>query len=157
MRKRMFHIDEDALDQEKVQATKDLREVGRLTTEAKRELALLEQELGLKKAKFMLKVRRHPKDYDLPDRPAVALVDAVVLCDPIIQALITKIADAQRDYDDLRNALRTIEKKMSEVHDLIDLHKTNYYSDPERLARMEDKEKMAEQARHGIKKKRRKP
>lgn len=122
-------IDGTRLDLECVELPSHIGNAAVALADAKSDHTQAENRLTLISSQLMLKARRTPKAYALPDKPGVDLLKAWVVTTKKYQDALNEVTTAKRKADALAALLNALESKKRLLGNLVDLHCTNYHSE----------------------------
>jgi hypothetical protein len=98
--------------------------------DARHRHAQLKARLDLTAAELGLAMRLTPADYNLPPKPSNDLVKEAVIANEDFQRWLKKLNEAKHELDVFAAAVFAVEHKKKALEKMVELHSTNYYSEP---------------------------
>lgn len=151
-----FSIDPLRLDRECLKQANAYFDVAKDLAEARRTYDALQSELQVLKADLDLAIRKDPAKYDLDKVTESTVASAVTVAKEVVE-LNQEIRAARYEMDVLTGALEAMQHRKRALEKLVDLHLSNYYSEPqltkEGREAVDDANKTSLRRRVGVRKK----
>lgn len=129
-RKSVVAIDESRLDQEWLEQPELITKYGDLESQARYDHSYAKAQFELVQADLMIRVRSNPSKFNLPNSPPMALVEAAVTRHPKYQDAQIEMLRLKKVLDECSVLMSALEHRKKALENLVDLHKTGFYSEP---------------------------
>jgi hypothetical protein len=127
-------IDENRLDQECVDQPRRVRDCGREVADLDYEYARAKAKFELREAELKLLALNSPSDFDgaipLEGKPTVATIEAAVTAHKDYQAMQRAMHQRKHEADVAKAELEALRQRRPMLECAVQLHLTNYHSEP---------------------------
>ena len=124
-----IEIDRYRLDDEWVGQPELYREYATAAVEARKEWEQAKARLEVVKAEFDIEIRTNPDDYDLPKVTETVIASAIVIQQPVKDA-VKAIIKAKEKLGYLEAACTALDHRKKALEKLVELHSRDYFSEP---------------------------
>lgn len=161
-------IDEKRLDRECLDQPRRVREAGEAAAQARHDHGRAKARLDLVEAQLRLCIVSTPSDWTgppIPEKCTVDTVNALITSHDDFQAAVKELGEAKFALDVEEALLNGLQHRKSMLSDAIQLHLSNYHSDPPlpqaaskevRTARREAGDGQVMPSKNGVRKKKKK-
>lgn len=128
MDKPIFNIDQNSLNEAFVDQPTMMYDFTSNLAIAKKEYERTKASLGVIRAKVKMDIRRNPKEYGIPGRPADKVVDDLATMDRRVIKASEVMQEARHKAELLQSGVTALEHRKGALEGLVKLHGQGYFA-----------------------------